>query len=170
VILDVALLGGNDPYKYPDNLPINGAKGGPGGQPGCGSGPDVSQNWPVRNLITNTGFGTGLDNRPNPGIGFPGYANYLPVTRGTPESPSLRNQGGPAIGPIPYPGAPPYGAQQYAPDGTPLYPGLPPAPPPGAPREPGPPPPGSEPFYVPFPADVQPTPAYPVPVPGIPGP
>jgi phospholipid/cholesterol/gamma-HCH transport system substrate-binding protein len=170
VILDVALLAGDDPYKYPENLPINGAKGGPGGQPGCGSGPDVSQNWPVRNLITNTGYGTGLDNRPNPGIGFPGYANYLPVTRGTPEPPSIRNQGGPAIGPIPYPGAPPYGAQQYAPDGTPLYPGLPPAPPPGAPREPGPPPPGSEPFYVPFPADVQPTPAFPVPVPGIPGP
>ncbi|MBJ7336342.1 MCE family protein [Mycolicibacterium sp.] len=171
VILDVALLAGDDPYKYPDNLPVNGAKGGPGGQPGCGSGPDVSQNWPVRNLITNTGYGTGLDNRPNPGIGFPGYANYLPATRGTPEPPSIRNQrGGPAPGPIPYPGAPPYGAQQYAPDGTPLYPGLPPAPPPGAPREAGPPPPGSEPLYVPFPADVQPTPAFPIPVPGVPSP
>jgi phospholipid/cholesterol/gamma-HCH transport system substrate-binding protein len=171
VVLDVALLGGNDPYKFPDNLPINGAKGGPGGQPGCGSGPDVKQNWPVRNLITNTGFGTGLDTRPNPGIGFPGFVNYLPGTRGTPEPPTLRNvNGGPAIGPIPYPGAPPYGAQQYAPDGTPLYPGLPPAPPPGAPREAGPPPPGSEPFPVPFPAGVQPTPAVPVPNPAIPGP
>ena len=29
------------------------------------------------------------------------------------------------------PGAPPYGAPLYAPDGTPLWPGLPPAPPPG---------------------------------------
>ena len=28
--------------------------------------------------------------------------------------------GGPGPGPIPYPGAPAYGAQQYAPDGTPL--------------------------------------------------
>ena len=128
VILDVALLAGDDAYKFPENLPINGAKGGPGGQPGCGSGPDVSRNWPVRNLITNTGYGTGLDNRPNPGIGFPGFANYLPVTRGTPEAPSIRNEGGPAPGPIPYPGAPAYGAQLYAPDGTPLYPGLPPAP------------------------------------------
>jgi phospholipid/cholesterol/gamma-HCH transport system substrate-binding protein len=170
VVLDVALLGGDDPYKYPENLPINGAKGGPGGRPGCGSGPDVKLNWPVRNLITNTGYGTGLDNRPNPGIGFPGYANYLPETRGTPEPPSLRNEGGPAPGPIPYPGAPAYGAQQYAPDGTPLYPGLPPAPPPGAPREPGPPPPGSEPFNVLFPAQVQPTPAFPVPNPAVPGP
>ena len=34
----------------------------------------------MRQLVTNTGFGTGLDWRPNPGIGFPGYANYLPTT------------------------------------------------------------------------------------------
>ncbi|WP_319448761.1 MULTISPECIES: MCE family protein [unclassified Mycobacterium] len=170
VILDVALLGGDDPYKYPENLPINGARGGPGGQPGCGSGPDVSKNWPVRNLITNIGYGTGLDNRPNPGIGFPGYADYLPTTRGLPRPPSIRNPGGPAPGPVPYFGAPPYGAQLYAPDGTPLYPGLPAAPPPGRPREPGPPPPGSEPFYVTNPAEAQPTPQAPVPVPGIPGP
>ena len=56
-----------------DNLPIIGAKGGPGGKPGCGSLPLVDDNWPVRQLITNTGFGTGVDWRPNPGIGFPGY-------------------------------------------------------------------------------------------------
>jgi phospholipid/cholesterol/gamma-HCH transport system substrate-binding protein len=157
VILDVALLLGDDPYKYPDNLPIVGAKGGPGGKPGCGSLPDVAKNWPVRYLVTNTGWGTGNDMRVNPGIGFPGFANYFPVTRGTPKPPSIRNGNGPAPGPIPYPGAPPYGAQQYAPDGTPLYPGLPPAPPPGLPRDPvGPP--GSEPFTPPFPAESQPTP------------
>ena len=40
-IQDVALLLGDDAYKYPDNLPITGAKGGPGGKPGCGSLPDV---------------------------------------------------------------------------------------------------------------------------------
>lgn len=158
IILDSTLLFGPDPYRYPQNLPIIGAKGGPGGQPGCGSLPDVAANWPVRQLITNTGWGTGLDIRPNPGIGFPGYADYLPVTRGVPEPPSVRYQGGPAPGPILYPGAPAYGAQLYAPDGTPLWPGLPPAPPPGAPREPGPPPPGSEPFTVPAPAQLQPTP------------
>jgi phospholipid/cholesterol/gamma-HCH transport system substrate-binding protein len=160
VILDAGLLLGSDQYKYPDNLPITGARGGPGGKPGCGSLPDVSQNWPVRYLVTNTGWGTGLDMRPNPGIGFPGYADYLPVTRGTPEPPSIRNRRGPAPGPIPYPGAPPYGAQQYAPDGTPLYPGLPPAPPPGAPPEPGPRP-GSEPFVPAFPGSIQPTPLPP---------
>ena len=170
VILDVALLLGDDPYKFPENLPINGAKGGPGGRPGCGSGPDVSKNWPVRNLVTNTGFGTGLDNRPNPGIGFPGYANYLPGTRGIPEPSSIRYPGGPAPGPIPYVGAPAYGAQLYAPDGTPLYPGLPPAPPPGQPREPGPPPPGSEPFFVANPGQMDPTPVPPIPNPAIPGP
>ena len=140
---------GDDPYHYPQNLPVVGAKGGPGGKPGCGSLPDVKENWPVRQLVTNTGFGTGVDWRPNPGIAFPAYANYLPVTRAVPEPPSIRNLfGGPAPGPIPYPGAPAYGADLYAPDGTPLWPGLPPAPPPGAPRDPGATP-GSEPFVVP---------------------
>jgi phospholipid/cholesterol/gamma-HCH transport system substrate-binding protein len=132
LIMDAALLLGDDPYRYPDNLPVVAAKGGPGGKPGCGSLPDVAQNWPVRYLVTNTGFGTGTDMRPNPGIGFPGYANYLPVTRAVPEPPSIRYPGGPAPGPIPYPGAPPYGAPQYGPDGTPLYPGVPPPPPPAA--------------------------------------
>lgn len=156
-ILDVAMLFGDDTYRFPDNLPITGAKGGPGGQPGCGSLPDVARNWPVRYLVNNTGWGTGMDMRPNPGIGFPGWANYFPVTRGTPEPPSIRNSGGPAPGPIPYPGAPPYGAPLYAPDGAPLYPGLPVSPPPGRPREPGPPPAGSEPFVPPVPAGSQPT-------------
>ncbi|SBS77744.1 Virulence factor Mce family protein [uncultured Mycobacterium sp.] len=125
LIMDAELLPGYDAYRYPDNLPIDGAKGGEGGKPGCGSLPDVAQNFPVRQLIANTGFGTGLDWRPNPGIGFPGYADYFPVTRAVPEPPSIRYPGGPAPGPVPYPGAPPYGAQQYGPDGTPLYPGVP---------------------------------------------
>jgi phospholipid/cholesterol/gamma-HCH transport system substrate-binding protein len=164
ILLDIALLPGDDPYRYPDNLSVNGIKGGPGGVPGCGSLPDVADNWPVRQLITNSGWGTGLDWRPNPGIGFPGFSNYTPVTRGTPEPPTVRFPGGAAPGPVPYPGAPPYGAQLYAPDGTPLYPGLPPAPPPGRPREPGPAPAGSKPFVVPYPATQNPTP-LPVPPP-----
>ncbi|HZN78224.1 MAG TPA: MCE family protein [Mycobacterium sp.] len=165
LVLDTGLSLGDDPYHYPTNLPVIGAKGGPGGKPGCGSLPDVAKNWPVRNLVTNTGFGTGVDWRPNPGIGFPAWANYLPVTRAVPEPPSIRNLfGGPAPGPIPYPGAPAYGADLYAPDGTPLWPGLPPAPPPMAPRDPGPTP-GSEPFVVPAPAQMQPTPLPPIPLP-----
>lgn len=128
LIMDAALLLGADPYRSPDNLPIVAAKGGPGGKPGCGSLPDVANDWPVRYLVANTGFGTGLDERPNPGIGFPGWANYLPVTRGVPEAPSIRYPGSPAPGPIPFPGAPPYGAPMYGPGGTPLYPGVPPAP------------------------------------------
>jgi phospholipid/cholesterol/gamma-HCH transport system substrate-binding protein len=159
-LLDASLLWGDDPYRYPENLPVVGAKGGPGGKPGCGSLPDVVQNFPQRYLVADTGWGTGLDVRPNLGIGFPGWQNFFPVTRGTPEPPVLRHPGPPAPGPSPYPGAPPYGAQLYAPDGTPLYPGLPPAPPPGQPREAGPPPPGSEPFTPPSPAQVQPTYAF----------
>jgi phospholipid/cholesterol/gamma-HCH transport system substrate-binding protein len=127
-ILDVGLTLGMDQYRYPDNLPIIAAKGGPGGKPGCGSLPDVSKNYPVRQLITNTGFGTGLDFRPNAGIGHPFYESFFPVTRAVPEPPSVRGEGPPAIGPVPYPGAPPYGAPLYGSDGAPLYPGVPPAP------------------------------------------
>ena len=171
-IVDGGVLAGDDQYRYPDNLPITGAKGGPGGKPGCGSLPIVDDNWPVRQLVTNTGWGTGVDIRPNPGIGFPGYADYLPTTRGIPEPPSIRNLfGGPAPGPNvgnpppvwPSPGDYPYGAPMYAPDGTPLWNNLPPAPPPGAPKDPGPRP-GTEPFVVPFPGQ-QPTPLPPAPLP-----
>jgi phospholipid/cholesterol/gamma-HCH transport system substrate-binding protein len=124
VIMDAALLAGDDPYRYPDNLPIVNATGGPGGKPSCGSLPDPSKNFPVKYLVTDTGFGTGLDIRPNPGIGFPGIANYFPVTKGQPEPPRIRYPGGPAPGPLPpYPGAPPYGAPDAPP---PPDPGLPP--------------------------------------------
>jgi phospholipid/cholesterol/gamma-HCH transport system substrate-binding protein len=128
LILDDAFLFGDDPYRYPENLPIVAAKGGPGGKPGCGSLPDASKNYPVRQLVTNTGWGTGLDVRPNPGIGEPWWLDLLPVTRGIPQPPSIRGIHDPAIGPVPYPGAPPYGAPLYGPDGAPLYP-----PPPGPP-------------------------------------
>lgn len=132
---DIALLLGNDPYAYPDNLPVVNAKGGPGGKPGCGSLPDPTKNFPVRQLITDTGWGTGLDVRPNPGIGHPCWVNYGPVTRGTPQPPSIRQCiPGPAIGPDP--GAPPFGAALYGPGGAPLWPGMPPAPPPPAPAMP----------------------------------
>jgi len=136
LVIDSGLLFGKDPYRYPDNLPVVAAKGGPGGKPSCGSLPDVSQNYPVRQLVTNTGWGTGLDIRPNPGIGHPWWADYFPATRAVPESPYFLGIGPPAIGPVPYPGAPPYGAPLYGPDGTPLYP-----PPPGAPPAPPAPPP-----------------------------
>ena len=132
VQIDDAFIFGDDQYRYPDNLPVVAAKGGPGGKPGCGSLPDASKNYPVRQLVTNTGWGTGLDIRPNPGIGFPGWTNFLPVTRGVPEPPVIRNPApaGPAPGPFPYPGVPPFGA--------PLYP---PPTPPGPPASPGEPPP-----------------------------
>jgi phospholipid/cholesterol/gamma-HCH transport system substrate-binding protein len=100
-MLDAGLLLGDDQYRYPDHLPIVGAKGGPDGRPGCGSLPLVSEQYPVRQLVTNTGWGTGQDLRTNPGIGFPGWANYFPVTRPVPEPPVVRDPApaGPAPGP-----------------------------------------------------------------------
>jgi phospholipid/cholesterol/gamma-HCH transport system substrate-binding protein len=168
-VIDSGLLFGKDAYRYPDNLPVVAAKGGPGGKPGCGSLPDVSKNYPVRQLITNTGWGTGLDIRPNPGIGHPWWMNFFPVTHAAPLPPTMHGvlypplgsppappkPGWPAIGPIPYPGAPPYGAPLYGPDGTALYPppmGAPPAAPvqgqaaqaPASPIAAPPPPPPTE--------------------------
>jgi phospholipid/cholesterol/gamma-HCH transport system substrate-binding protein len=133
-ILDSTFLFSGQPYRYPDNLPIVAAKGGPGGKPGCGSLPDVTQNYPVRQLVTDTGWGTGLDIRPNPGVQTnPWWVDFFPVTRGIPQPPMIHGDGPPAIGPVPYPGAPPYGAPIYGPDGAPLYP-----PPPGPPGTPTP--------------------------------
>lgn len=109
LIADAGILLGNDPYVYPDNLPIVAAKGGPGGKPGCGSLPDPTKNFPVRQLVTNTGWGTGMDIRDNPGLGHPCWVDYFPVSRGTPEPPSVRCQGPPSPGLVlpPSPPSPP---------------------------------------------------------------
>lgn len=127
-VLDAGILLGDDPYKYPENLPIVAAKGGPGGQPGCGSLPDPTKNFPVREVVTNTGFGTGIDLRPNPGHGHPFWVDYFPTTRAVPEPPSVRGDSPTDVGPAAYPGAPPYGAPLYGPGGVPLWPGITPAP------------------------------------------
>ncbi|SKF64281.1 MCE family protein [Mycobacteroides abscessus] len=142
-IFDVGFLGlANDPYKYPDNLPIVAAKGGPDGKPGCGSLPRPDLNFPIRALVTNTGYGTGLDLRPNPGPAHPFGVNFFPATKDNPEAPRVYGEGPPAIGPVPYPGAPPYGAPLYGPNGEPLWAAPPPgSPPPPVPGIPNPPPP-----------------------------
>ena len=142
ILLDVGLALGADPYRYPDNLPITAAKGGPDGRPGCNGMPHVDQHMPVRYLVTDTGFGTGMDMRPNIGIAHPYGENWFPVTKAIPEPPRVYGDKPPAIGPVPYPGAPPYGAPLYGPDGTPLWAPPPPgAPPPIVPGIPNPPPP-----------------------------
>jgi phospholipid/cholesterol/gamma-HCH transport system substrate-binding protein len=158
--LDVALLLGNDAYVYPDNLPIVAAKGGPGGKPGCGSLPNATKNFPVRELVTNTGWGTGTDIRPNWGIGHPCYAQWFQVTRAVPQPPSIRQCiPGPAVGPEPYGnGAPPFNATLYGPGGVPLFPGVPPAP-----AAPGPPPAAAAAAPGPPPDQAGPPPAGPPP-------
>jgi phospholipid/cholesterol/gamma-HCH transport system substrate-binding protein len=114
LITDSAIMFGEDPYAYPDNLPIVAAKGGPGGKPSCGSLPDAAKNYPVRYVVTNTGWGTGMDIRPNIGLGHPCYAQYFQVTRAVPQPPSVRCQGLPSPGlavppPGPLPLPPPVG-------------------------------------------------------------
>lgn len=167
-VADAAILLGDEPYKYPENLPIIAAKGGPGGKPGCGSLPDPSKMYPVRALVTNTGWGLGIDYRPNPGIGENCWRDYLPVTRGIPQPPSIRKcMPGPAPGPVNGPGLPPYGAPLYGPGGVSLWPGIPdagtppPVPIPGTPVAPGKIPPDQAPsvFSAPPPPVTLPAPA-----------
>lgn len=172
-VADSAVFFGRDKYNYPDNLPVVAAKGGPDGKPGCGSLPDAAKMFPVRQLVTDTGWGTGMDLRPNPGVAAQTcYADFLPVTRAVPEPPMLRDcLPGPAVGPVTAPGMPPYGAHLYGPGGVPLWPGIPPAgtpppvPVPGTPVAPGKLPPqppavlGAPPPPIPAPAPPEAAPA-----------
>lgn len=93
VILDSALLFGDDSYRYPQHLPRVNATGGPGGRPSCGSLPDPTAMYPVKALVTDTGWGTDpADIRIHPGLGHPWWVNYFPVTRAVPEPPSYHGQ------------------------------------------------------------------------------
>lgn len=94
-ILDAALLFGDDPYRYPKHLPKVNATGGPGGKPSCGSLPDPSANYPVRALVTDTGYGPyPNDIRTNPWVGNPWWANWFPTTKNPPEPPRYFYRGG----------------------------------------------------------------------------
>lgn len=48
------LLGAENPYVYPDNLPRVNARGGPGGAPGCWQ-PITPDLWPAPYLVMDTG-------------------------------------------------------------------------------------------------------------------
>jgi phospholipid/cholesterol/gamma-HCH transport system substrate-binding protein len=78
VILDAGILAGDNRYEYPKNLPKVAAKGGPGGKPGCGSLPDPSKNFPVKALVTDTGYGTNPgDIATEPKVGNPTFIDFL---------------------------------------------------------------------------------------------
>uniref|UniRef100_UPI0015C47478 MCE family protein n=1 Tax=Mycobacterium avium TaxID=1764 RepID=UPI0015C47478 len=95
VILDAALLFGDDPYRYPKHLPKVNATGGPGGRPSCGSLPDPSANFPVRALVTDTGWGAAPNEiRTNVAPGNPWWANWFPTTKNPPEAPRYFWRGG----------------------------------------------------------------------------
>lgn len=94
-IMDAGLLFGDDPYRYPKHLPKVNATGGPGGAPSCGSLPDPSANFPVRALVTDTGWGAAPNEiRTNVAAGNPWWANYFPTTKNPPEAPRYFWRGG----------------------------------------------------------------------------
>lgn len=94
-IMDAALLFGDDPYRYPKHLPKVNATGGPGGKPSCGSLPDPSANYPVRQLVTDTGWGAAPNEiRSNVAAGNPWWGNWFPTTKNAPEPPRYFWRGG----------------------------------------------------------------------------
>ncbi|MDP7733939.1 MCE family protein [Mycobacterium paragordonae] len=94
-IMDAGLLFGDDPYRYPKHLPKVNATGGPGGKPSCGSLPDPSANYPVRALVTDTGWGAAPNEiRTNLAVGNPWWSNYFPTTKNPPEPPRYFYRGG----------------------------------------------------------------------------
>jgi phospholipid/cholesterol/gamma-HCH transport system substrate-binding protein len=94
-IMDAGLLFGDDPYRYPKHLPKVNATGGPGGRPSCGSLPNPSANFPVRALVTDTGWGAAPNEiRTNVAAGNPWWSNYFPTTKNPPEAPRYFFRGG----------------------------------------------------------------------------
>lgn len=78
VILDAGILAGDNRYEYPKHLPKVAAKGGPGGKPGCGSLPDPSKAFPVKQLVTDTGWGANEgDIATKPKVGNPAFIDFL---------------------------------------------------------------------------------------------
>jgi phospholipid/cholesterol/gamma-HCH transport system substrate-binding protein len=52
--VNAQILGAENPYVYPDNLPRTNARGGPGGKPGCWA--KISRDlWPAPALVMDTG-------------------------------------------------------------------------------------------------------------------
>ncbi|AWK76605.1 mammalian cell entry protein (plasmid) [Rhodococcus oxybenzonivorans] len=72
--LDVGFLPGDDPYRYPENLPKVEASGGPGGQPGCY--PMITKDmYPAPVLVTDTG--ASIADSTSPRLGSPFFVDYL---------------------------------------------------------------------------------------------
>ncbi|MDJ0441106.1 MCE family protein [Rhodococcus qingshengii] len=74
--LDTGLLLGDDPYKYPDNLPEVSAKGGPGGSPGCYPA-TTWDNYPPPYLRMNTGAPLNGPGTYHPRAANPTVSQYL---------------------------------------------------------------------------------------------
>ncbi|WP_169816083.1 MCE family protein [Nocardia miyunensis] len=74
--LDVGLLAGDNPYSYPENLPVVAAKGGPRTEPGCYA-PTTWNNYPAPYLRMNTGAPQNGPDSDHPKLGDPSVIQYL---------------------------------------------------------------------------------------------
>jgi len=74
--VDAALLYGDDPYRYPENLPIVNAKGGPRGKPGCYAR-ITADNYPAPYLTMDYGATLNQPGSFSPRVGAPSVIEYL---------------------------------------------------------------------------------------------
>ena len=103
--LDVALLPGNDPYDYPDNLPIVAPRADPEDSRGAGRCRMPQRTSRCANSSPTPGGEPDSTCGPTPASGIPCWADYFPVTRAVPQPPSIRQCiPGPAPGRSPTPG------------------------------------------------------------------
>jgi len=136
------LLLGDDPYRYPDNLPGRGRQGAAQeANRAADHFPDVRPELAGTILWSpNTGFGNRHRHAPQiPVIGFsPATSTTCPSHA---QFPRARRAFAYRGGPSPPARSPtrarrPTAHPKYGPDGTPLYPGMPPPPPTGGSRRP----------------------------------
>ncbi|WP_424807112.1 MCE family protein [Rhodococcus sp. 27YEA15] len=73
-IIDAALLAGDNPYTYPQNLPKVAASGGPGGAPGCYA-PITLDNYPAPYLVMDTG--ASIADSTTVRAADPGFVDYV---------------------------------------------------------------------------------------------
>ena len=73
-LANIELLGAQNPYVYPDNLPRVNARGGPEGRPGCWQ-PITRDLWPAPYLVMDTG--ASVDPYNHLEIGTPWASEYV---------------------------------------------------------------------------------------------
>ena len=110
---------GRRPVQVPGQPADRRRQGRPRRQAGCGALPDPSKNFPVRQTGHQHRLGHRCGHSPQSGYRPSLAGELVPGHQGVPDGPEVPEHGVLRLSdPVPYPGAPPYGAPLYGPDGT----------------------------------------------------